>query len=55
MAYADLREYVAALERHGKLKRVTKEVDKDWEIAAVCRQLFKKIPPNKRPALVFEK
>ena len=54
MAYRDLREYVAALEKHGKLKRVTKEVDKDWEIAAVCRQLFKKIPPQKRPALVFE-
>ena len=46
MAYHDLREYVAALEKHGKFKRVTKEVDKDWEIAAVCRQLFKKIPPQ---------
>src|SRR5258705_654040 len=54
MAYRDLREYVTTLEKHGKLKRVTKEVDKDWEIAAVCRQLFKKIPPQNRPALVFE-
>ena len=40
MAYRDLREYVATLEKHGKLKRVTKEVDKDWEIAAVCRQVL---------------
>ena len=54
MAYRDLRDYVATLEENGKLKRVTKEVDKDWEIAAVCRQLFKKIPPHKRPALMFE-
>jgi UbiD family decarboxylase len=54
MAYKDLREYMAALEEKGKLKRVTKEVDKDWEIAAVCRQLFKKISPYKRPAVVFE-
>jgi UbiD family decarboxylase len=54
MAYHDLREYVAILEKHGKLKRVTKEVDKDWEIAAVCRQLFKKIAPSKRPAVIFE-
>jgi UbiD family decarboxylase len=54
MAYADLREYVAALEKKGKLKRVKKEVDKDWELAAVCRQLFKKIPPHDRPALIFE-
>jgi UbiD family decarboxylase len=54
MAYADLREYLAALEKRGKLKRVTKEVDKDWEVAAVCRQLFKKIAPDNRPALLFE-
>ena len=54
MAYRDLREYVSTLEKHGKLKRISKEVDKDWEIAAVCRLLFKKIPPQKRPALMFE-
>lgn len=55
MAYRDLRAYLAALEEKGKLKRVKKEVDKDWEIAAVCRQLFYKIAPEKRPALLFEK
>ena len=55
MAYTDLRAYLAALEEKGKLKRITKEVDKDWEIAAVCRQLFLKIPPRRRPGLMFEK
>lgn len=55
MAYRDLRTYLAVLEEKGKLKRVRKEVDKDWEIAAVCRQLFYKIPPQRRPALMFEK
>ena len=54
MAYRDLRDYVAALEKRGKLKRIRKEVDKDWEIAAVCRQLFTKISPQRRPALIFE-
>src|SRR3970282_1910152 len=54
MAYRDLRSYLAALEEKGKLKRVRKEVDKNWEIAAVCRQLFYKIPPERRPALLFE-
>ena len=54
MAYQDLREYLTVLENKGKLRRVRKEVDKDWEIAAVCRQLFKKITPDKRPALMFE-
>ena len=54
MAYADLREYLAVLEKNGKLRRVKKEVDKDWELAAVCRQLFKKIPSEKRPAVMFD-
>lgn len=54
MAYRDLRSYLAALEEKGKLKRVKKEVDKDWEIAPVCRQLFYKFPHEKRPALMFE-
>jgi UbiD family decarboxylase len=54
MAYRDLRDYVSTLEKHGKLRRVTKEVDKDWEIAAVCRQLFKRISPQQRPAVMFE-
>ncbi len=54
MAYRDLRAYLAVLEEKGKLKRVKKEVDKDWEIAAVCRQLFYQLPPAKRPALMFE-
>src|SRR5919197_2104538 len=54
MAYADLREYLAVLEKNGKLRRVKKEVAKDWELAAVCRQLFKKIPAEKRPAVMFD-
>ena len=54
MAYRDLRTYLAVLEEKGKLKRVKKEVDKDWEVAAVCRQLFYKLPPERRPGLLFE-
>ena len=54
MAYRDLREYLKVLEKKGKLKRVKKEVDKDWEIAAVCRQLFYKFRDDQRPAVMFE-
>lgn len=54
MAYTDLRAYIAVLEERGKLKRIKKEVDKDWEIAAVCRQLFYKFEPEHRPAVIFE-
>ncbi|MBI3000095.1 MAG: UbiD family decarboxylase [Deltaproteobacteria bacterium] len=55
MAYRDLRDYLEALEKRGKLHRVTAEVDKDWEIAAVCRRVFQKIIPERRPVLLFER
>lgn len=55
MPYRDMREYLDVLERAGKLKRIAKEVDKDWEIAAVCRVAFQSIPEAERPALFFER
>ena len=55
MPYQDLRDYLGVLERAGWLHRIDKEVDKDWEIAAVCRKAFQKIPTAVRPALLFER
>src|SRR5438132_724142 len=54
MAYKDLREYLAALEVRGKLHHVKKEVDPNWEVAAVIRRVFQRIPPARRPAVMFE-
>lgn len=54
MAYEDLREYLAVLERAGKLHRVRKTVDPGWEVAALARVVFQKIPDKKRPALFFD-
>ena len=54
MPYADLREFMAKLEASGKLHRITRPVDKDWEIAAVSRVAFQSIPEARRPALLFE-
>ena len=54
MPHKDLREHLEALEKFGKLRRIKKEVDKDWEIAAVCRELFYRFKPEDRPALLFE-
>jgi UbiD family decarboxylase len=54
MAYKDLREYLAALEVRGKLHHVKKEVDPNWEVAAVIRRVFQRIPPSRRPAVMFE-
>jgi UbiD family decarboxylase len=54
MPYLDLREYLKALEKQGKLFRISKEVDKDWELSAVAKLVFRKIPDERRPALLFE-
>ncbi|WP_206922815.1 UbiD family decarboxylase [Alicyclobacillus suci] len=53
MGYRDLREYLDALKRIGKLKVIDREVDKDWEISAVGRVAFQSIPEVERPALMF--
>src|SRR5579859_8168021 len=54
MAYADLREYLETLERNGKLLRVSAEVDNMWEIAAITRRVFQRVPERDRPGLLFE-
>jgi UbiD family decarboxylase len=50
-----LRQYLAVLEERGLLCHVSAEVDKEWEIAAVCRRAFQKIPERNRPALMFDR
>src|SRR5258706_11028952 len=54
MPYRDLREYLQVLEQKGLLCHVTAEVDKDWEISAVCRRTFRTIAQERRPALMFD-
>jgi len=54
MPYTDLREFLNKLESTGRLHRITKPVDKDWEIAAVAKVAFETIPEPRRPALLFE-
>ncbi len=55
MPYTDMREYIGALEREGLLRRVTVEVDKDWEIAAVTKRVFQRLPEERRPGVLFER
>lgn len=55
MPYRDLREYLRTLDDKGLLCHVEAEVDKDWEISAVCRRTFQKIPEVRRPALMFHR
>ena len=50
MAYRDLREFMALLERKGFLVRVKAEVDPEWEINGVTKKLF----DEQGPAVLFE-
>jgi len=54
LAYRDLREYLARLDETGHLWKIKTEVDKDWEIAAVARRVFQKVPEERRKGLLFE-
>lgn len=51
MAFSDLREFIAALDKSGDLVRVRKEVDWDMEVGAISRRVFERAGP----ALLFEK
>jgi 4-hydroxy-3-polyprenylbenzoate decarboxylase len=51
MAYADLREFIRALEKHGELKRIPFEVDPHLEITEFADRSVK----TGGPALLFEK
>jgi 4-hydroxy-3-polyprenylbenzoate decarboxylase len=50
MAYADLREFIRALEKAGELKRISDEVDPELEITEIADRAVK----AGGPALLFE-
>jgi len=54
MPFNDFREYLSHLEQKDMLKKITKEVDRDWEIAAFCREVFVRYDKENRPGLIFE-
>jgi len=58
VAYNDLREWIAALEKAGELKRITAEVDPVLEVAEITDRVSKWGAKNGRgpggPALLFE-
>jgi 4-hydroxy-3-polyprenylbenzoate decarboxylase len=51
MKYADLRDFLAQLERRGELKRIAVEVDPRLEMTEICDRVLK----ANGPALLFEK
>jgi 4-hydroxy-3-polyprenylbenzoate decarboxylase len=51
MKYADLRDFIAQLERRGELKRIAVEVDPRLEMTEICDRVLK----SGGPALLFER
>ena len=54
MAYRDMRDYLATLEQHNLLRRVTREVDRSWEIACLAKWMYQALPVERRFGLLFQ-
>jgi UbiD family decarboxylase len=52
--YKDLHEYLAALEKAGKLTRIRSAINKDTELHPLVRLQFLGLPEEKRTAFLFE-
>jgi phenyl-phosphate phosphatase/carboxylase subunit beta len=51
VGYASLREFLAAIDERKQVQRIAVEVDKDWEVGAICRE----VSDREGPAVLFEK
>ncbi len=54
MAYRNMRDLIAVLEQRGKLRRVSKPVERDWELACMARWMFQGLDEADRFGLLFE-
>lgn len=52
--HASMREFLADLERAGKLHRVTKPVDRSWEPASLVKWMYQALPDDRRFGFFFE-
>ena len=53
--YKDFREYLAALDRIGKLRKIAREIDKDSELHPIVRWQFRGLEESQRFGFLFEK
>jgi UbiD family decarboxylase len=53
MPYESLRPYLEALEGRSLIKWIDKQVDKDWEISAIGRMIFRGMPEERRYGFGF--
>ncbi len=52
--FLDLGSFLSFLEQSGRLKRVVKPVDKDWEITCIARWAMESTPEDNAYGLLFE-
>ncbi|MPZ78280.1 MAG: UbiD family decarboxylase [Deltaproteobacteria bacterium] len=52
--YEDLREFIAALDEHGKLYRIHREINKDTELQPLVRWQFRGLPEESRRGFLFD-
>ena len=54
MPYRDMRDYLAALEQQNLLKRVTRAVDHNWEVACLAKWMYQALPVDDRFGFYFQ-
>jgi 2,5-furandicarboxylate decarboxylase 1 len=54
MSYRDMRDYLAVLEQHDLLRRVTRELDRSWEIACLAKWMYQALPVERRFGLLCQ-
>jgi UbiD family decarboxylase len=54
MPYRDMRDYLAVLEQHSLLQRVTRELDRSWEIACLAKWMYQALPLERRFGLLCQ-
>lgn len=55
MPHRSMRDFLAALEKRGLLRRVPGLVDPAWEIGALVKWMYQALPEERRFALYFER
>ncbi|MBI4294527.1 MAG: UbiD family decarboxylase [Betaproteobacteria bacterium] len=54
MSHRTMRDFLAALEKKGLLRRITRPVDRMWEPAALAKWMYQALPEEKRFGMFFE-
>jgi UbiD family decarboxylase len=54
MPHRDMRDYLAALEQQGLLRRVHRPVDRNWEVACLAKWMYQALPTDRRFGLYFD-